>query len=63
MIGPVKLDLVFFFIRASFVCGRKVKATRDGGFERRLISLIFAGWVPHDLIRRGLPLSSGGRAV
>jgi hypothetical protein len=33
MIGPVKLDLVFFFIRSPFSCGRKVKATRDAGFS------------------------------
>ena len=34
---------------------------RRQGLLRRWIRLICAGWLPHDLIRRGLPLSSGGR--
>jgi hypothetical protein len=37
------------------------RSTSNAGSVRRWIGLIFAGWVPHDLIRRGLPRSSIGR--
>jgi hypothetical protein len=63
MIGPVKLGLVFFLIRVFLCLHSEGQGNGDTWFERRLIRLIFAGWVPHDLIRRGLPLSSGGRAA
>lgn len=38
-----------FFKRFCFFCLLTQGAVRDGILFRRLITLIFAGWVPHDL--------------
>ena len=46
MDGPVK---VCARIIHSSVFDRRVKTTHDGGLKRRLIRLICAGWLPHDL--------------
>ena len=66
MVGRVKvlpsgLVMIFFSV-PGFSSGRwSQRATPR--VVRRLIRLIYAGWLPHDLIRRGLPLSRVGRTA
>jgi hypothetical protein len=78
MVGPVKvLSLRFFRIcslprlalwfrhcsGSGIVALAPATRATSNVLLRRWIRLIFAGWLPHDLIRRGLPRSSGGRPV
>jgi hypothetical protein len=35
------------------------RATSETSIPRRLITLVFAGWLPHVFVRRGLPLTIG----